>query len=110
MAPFSALRNLLQYLRETVFPARAQPLPPARLKPGRPDIPPGSAKRHATPPDAAAPQARAPENPPKRHRKEINQFPPAKVYGQGRHEVKTRHEDGPPAARGKGPERGGKNK
>ena len=32
---------------------------------------------------------------PKRHRKEINMFPPAKVYAKGRHEVKTRHSKGP---------------
>lgn len=109
MTAFSSLMNFLQQLRDDLFPGRAASPPLQRQKDRRPDIPPGSTKQHVTPPEDT-PQVHMPADPVKRHRKEINQFPPAKVYARGRHEVKTRHEDGPPAAKGKGPQRGGKNK
>ena len=108
MTTLSSLLDFLQHLKDDLFPGRKAP-PLQRHENQRPDVPPGSAKRHVTRPDDTL-QAHMPAAPVKRHRKEINQFPPAKVYAQGRHEVKTRHEDGPAAGKGKGPQRGGKNK
>lgn len=105
-----SVRVFLHQLKESFLPEQGSVAPQAPPRAGRPDVPPGSSKRRTPHPDANAGPDYQAESPKKRHRKEINQFPPAKPYAQGRHEVKTRHDDHHQGGSHGGRQRGGLSK